>query len=196
MIDVKCDFREFERMARQIGGAVDQVPFALAGAINDALFKTRGKLINETWPQSVTVRNNSFMRGALRIEKATKGNLRGEINSSGVGDRGHLALHAKGGVKQARGMLAVPTSRVRRTGRGVIPSQKPRALKRAVKKGNLIFQVVGRGKNERLELMYKLQPMARIKKDVPFVEDFRRSLLAEVRASFPAAMAKAMSTRR
>ncbi|GGC90483.1 hypothetical protein [Chelatococcus reniformis] len=195
MIDIKFDLRDFERASRQIGGAADQVPFALAGALNTALFNTRKKLVTETWPKSVTVRNRSFLSAALRVETATKGKLEGAIFDS-MG-RAHLGLHARGGTKRpARGMLAIPTARVRRTARGVAANQKPSMLKRSVRKGNLIFQETGRGKAKRLELMYKLAPMARIKKDVPFVEDFRRSMLAEVRVAFPAAMAKAMRTRR
>ncbi|GGC70663.1 hypothetical protein [Chelatococcus reniformis] len=199
MIDVKFDLRDFERMARQLGAAADQVPFALAGALNDALFKTRTKLISETWPQHVTVRNAGFMRGALRIEKATKGNLRGEINSSGVGDRGHLRLHATGGIKRAQGALAIPDpAKVRRGAKGVSKNQRPRALPNSFRKGEVIYQrlVAKKRKTGGLRLMYVLKPQATIKKDVPFYEDFRRSMIAEVHAAFPGAMAKAMRTRR
>lgn len=187
-------FGEFERKAREIGAAVDQIPFALANSLNAAAFKARQHIVSTTWPSAVEVRNKRFISVALRVDKATKTNL-----SAGVTDtlnRAALKKHAEGGTKVGRGMLAIPTKRVVRTGSGVRPSQKPRVLKRAVRKGDLIFQAEGRGKGARLRLMYSLKPAARIKADVPFYRDFNRVMLAEVRHAFPVEMAKAMRTRR
>lgn len=188
------DFSEFERKTREIGASIDQLPFALANSLTSAAFKTRQHLIAETWPNSVEVRNKRFLSAALRVEKATKADL-----STAIVDtlnRAALKKHAEGGIKTGRGQLAIPTKRVIRTGSGVRASQKPRALKRAVRKGNLIFQAEGKGKTARLRLMYSLKPAARIKADVPFYRDFHRVMLAEVRHAFPAEMAKAMRTRR
>jgi hypothetical protein len=103
-------------------------------------------------------------------------------------------FNAVGGTKHARGSLAIPTKRVRRGAHGVVPSQRPKALARAVKKGNLIFQAVGR--KGKLALMYVLRPFAQIKKDVPFYEDFAASMQREIMKRFPDAIAKAMATRR
>ena len=111
-------------------------------------------------------------------------------------NRAHLKAHAKGGIKQARGRLAIPTREVARGSSGVRASQRPGALKRKVVKGNLVFQAVGRGKASRLKLMYKLAPSAKIKADVPFFQDFDRFMAEEARLAFPQAMAKAMRTRR
>ncbi len=178
MLDLTFNFTDFERKAQEIGGAIDQLPYALSVALNDIAFKARDSLITETWPKSVTVRNRSFIRAALRVEKATKNNL--TVAVADTLGRAHLGMHAKGGMKQARGRLAVPTIRVARGASGVRQSQLPRNLKNIVVKGNLIFQRVGRGKNAKLRLMYKLQPQARIKKEVPFIEDFQRVMRREM----------------
>jgi hypothetical protein len=179
-----------------VNGALDQVPFALSLALNDAAKDTRSKLIGETWPRSVVVRNRSFMRAALRTVFASKTNLRvGIFDSLG---RGSLALHDKGGVKRARGQLAIPSKRVqaRRGGKGVPANLRPRNLARKVVKNGLIFQAQGRGKNSKLVLMYALRAQAKLRADVPFSADFRRFMLQEVERKFPIAMMKAMSTRR
>jgi hypothetical protein len=188
------DLSDFERKAREIGGAIDQVPFALANAMTTGAFKVRDALITETWPKAVTVRNRSFLRAALRVEPARKDHLTVAIVDA-LG-RGHLGLHARGGVKKAKGRLAIPTARVAKGASGVRKGQLPRNLKRAVVKGGLIFQAEGKGKNSHLRLMYRLRPMAKIKQDVPFVADFTRYFIAEAHRAFPATMAKAMKTRR
>lgn len=194
MIDLQFDFKEFERAAERIGGAADQLPYAISVALNDAVKVTRQYLIDTTWPKGVTVRDPNFMRAALRMEFATKKNLSVSIYDT-LG-RAHLAMHDKGGTKQAAGRLAIPTSRVNRSGRGVQASQRPRNLRRAVVKGNFIFQAVGRGKASKLMLMYKLQPSARIKADVPFTRDFTSVMQTEVRRAFVPAMQRAMATRK
>lgn len=170
------------------------MPFALAGALTDAAFIVRRHLIEQTWPNAVTVRNKSFMRAALQVEKATKSNLTVAIVDK-LG-RAHLKLHATGGIKKARGRLAIPTARVSRGAGGVVRSQRPGALKRKVVKGGLIFQAEGRGKNAKLRLIYSLKPTAKIKKDVPFIEDFRAMMADETRRSFPQRLARAMASRR
>lgn len=196
MIEFEFRFDDFTRMADRLGAARDQVPFAISVALNEAVEKTRSRLVRETWPRAVTVRKTTFINAALttRDGRATKRNLKVAITDR-LG-RAHLAVHAIGGTKQAKGKFAVPTKAVRRTAGGVVASQRPGALARKVVKGNLIFQAQGRGKAARLRLMYRLMPQTRQPKDVPFIADFRQSMLDEVRASFPAAMARAMATRR
>lgn len=194
MIELKIDVTDFERRVRELGAQIDQLPFALSRTFNESLKETRRVLAEETWPQNVTTRNTSFMRAALRMEFSTKRDLRVSIFDS-LG-RAHLALHAKGGVKQGKGRLAIPTKKVTRTASGVLRSQLPRGLKRKVVKGNLLFQAVGRGKNSKLQLLYKLAPRAVIKPDVPFYETFRQRMAEECRRTFPAMMARAMETRR
>lgn len=196
MLDLRFDLRDFERKAREIGGALDQVPFAISLAMNEAAEKTRTRLIAQTWPSHVKVRKSGFMNAALTTkgQRATKRSLKVVIYDQL--HRASLPLHAQGGVKQSKGRLAIPTSAVRIGTSGVVASQRPANLARKLVKGNLIFQSQGKGKNKKLRLMYKLAKSARIRKDVPFIEDFRTTMLAELRQSFPKAMARAMAGRR
>jgi hypothetical protein len=194
MLELKLDLSSFERYAAGMRAAIDQVPFALSKAMNDAAFAARKHLIDDTWPKHVQQRNRNFLRAALRVEPAKKTDLRVAIVDQ-LG-RGHLQLHAKGGVKQAKGRLAVPSKRVQRGPGGVRQSQRPRNLKRAVVKGNLIFQQEGRGKSAKLRLMYALRQQAKIRKRVPFYEDFATVMRREILQRFPGAMAQAMRTRR
>lgn len=190
MIDVKLDLSEFERAAKEMGGWIDQVPYALSLAMNDSALGARQFIIDTTWPKSVTVRKQNFLRAALRTRFASKRNL--EVVVYDVLNRASLQLHATGGVKKARGRLAIPSRRVTRTGSGVRSDQKPRNLRNAVVKGNAIFQRIGR--KGQLRLMYVLRPDARIKRDVPFYEDFEQEFLRQMHKRFPLALEKAMRT--
>lgn len=194
---LRFDFSDLKRWERRFADAPDQIRFAAAGALNDAVERTRERLADETWAQHVTVRDRNFIRAALttRGERASKGRLRVVLYDQL--NRGSLALHDRGGEKRPRGAaLAIPSKRVRRGAKGVVASQRPRALKRVVRKGNLIFQAVGRGKNARLELMYRLQASARIKPTVPFHADFAKFMRAEMARTFPARFKKALMSRR
>lgn len=183
--------------AQGMGAALDQVPFALSMALNNAVEAARSDLINQTWPRHVTVRKSNFLNAALTTsgERATKNRLRVVLYDR-LG-RGSLKLHAEGGTKRPLGSrLAIPSSAVKRGSNGVVASQRPANLARKVVKKNLIFQASGRGKGSKLTLMYKLARVAKIKNDVPFYEDFNAAMTARVRAEFPKALAKAMATRR
>lgn len=191
---ITFDMRDFERHAKHVYAAASQVPYALSLALNDSAFEARKTLIGTTWPGAIKVRNKGFIRAALRVDVASKHNLTVAVVDK-LG-RGHLNLHAHGGVKQSKGRLAIPTARVVRGASGVRASQKPRNLKRAVVKGNLIYQATGSKKNSRLQLMYKLRPSAKIKKDVPFVADFETVMRREMVQRFPKAIEKAMRSMR
>lgn len=196
MITLELDLSAFQLRAKELGGQIDQLPYALAMAMNDAAFKTRAALIEQTWPSHVTVRRPNFLRAALRVERATKRTL--SVAITDVLQRGSLALHAQGGIKRGKTRLAIPEKSLgaKRTGSGVPRRLRPRNLPNSFRKGDAIFQRVGAKKKPRLKLMYVLTHSARIRRDVPFVEDFRRMMSAELSRSFPAAMAKAMATRR
>lgn len=190
------DLMDFERFTAKLGGAADQMPFALANAMTASAFRTRTDLTDDVWPTAVNVRNKRFLGVALKIEKATKRNLRiGIIDGLG---RAHLALHAKGGTKHAKKRLAIPaTGAVKRTSKGVRKDQTPRAIIGSTPKRALrvlpsgIF--VGRG--GRLHLVYSFKGEAHVNSDVPFYDGFDRSMRAGMRKQFPLALANAMKTR-
>jgi hypothetical protein len=197
MIDLQIDCGSFEKRAKELHAQIDQVPYALALAMNQAAKNTRQVLVQSTWPSHVTQRNSSFIGRALRTNFANKRNLSVEIYDS-LG-RAHLKLHDSGGDKTAKGRFAIPvTGAIARTSKGVAKSKKPHALvmntpKRALRitdKGIFV------GKGGRLQLMYAFKARTGQPADVPFDKDFRDAMTAELRTSFPAALSRAMGSRR
>lgn len=197
MFDLTIDTSTFEKRAKELHAQIDQVPYALALAMNAAAKKTKQTLVEDTWPSHVTQRNKSFIGRALQRTYASKRNLQIEIYDS-LG-RAHLKLHDAGGTKTAKGRLAIPPpGTVKRGAGGVRKKQRPHSIivntpKRALRITNRGLFV---GKGGRLHLMYAFKASANMPADVPFEDDFRRAMTIELRASFPAAMERAMKPRR
>lgn len=200
MIELRFNLTDFEAKAKALGGAQDQVQFALSLALNNAVRNARNVLVQDTWPQHVTQRNPAFIGRALRTKFATKSDLHVEIYDDL--QRGSLKLHAEGGTKVARKRLAIPVSgsapRASRGAHGVRKSLRPGAIIASTPKRALRITAKGIfvGKSGRLNLMYAFKPSAVQPADVPFEAAFRQAIKDDVRTSFPAAMARAMSTRR
>lgn len=190
---LEFDFSSFRKMADRLEVARQQIPFALATSLNQSAFQARQDIVG-MWPSAVNSRNKAFIGWALRIEKATKNNLRVEINDHRADGRGNLKLHADGGIRTARGRLAIPSLNVRRGGRGVVTSQRPANLKGGFRRGDVLYVPTGKGKRRRLKLMFTLRPSAPIKKDVPFRETFEASMKREMAQRAPAAMLQAAKT--
>ena len=195
MIKVEFDFNELGKFASSLGARADQIPYALALAMNRSADVTRQFLIKQTWPTHVTQRNASFIAASLTTShaRASKQSLAVEIYDKL--NRGNLQMQAKGGVRtpKSKGRLAVPVTGVPRTSRGVTSRLKPRNLKTAVEiRGNL-FTRDGRG---RLKMVYALKQQTKIPRRVPFYEDFATSMERELRRTIPLAVQKAMSTAR
>jgi hypothetical protein len=197
VFEIKIDAKPFEDQTEAMDAALDQMPFAISRALNDAADETYNSLIENTWPRSVKVRNSNFIRWALRTKFSTKLDLRVEIYDNTSDQRAHLSLHAEGGVKTPRGSrLAIPTTNVSRGAGGVSKNQSPQGLSNKVVKGNLIFQSVGRGKNKKLRLMYVLAGSARQPMDVPFKADFETTMTDSASKHFKERMMQAMRTRK
>jgi hypothetical protein len=195
---VNFDYSDFERKAKELSTAADQVPYALARSLNQAAEDAQTVLILQTWPKAVHVRNTTFMRAALRRIYATKGNLTVEIYDSL--HRAQLGKHARGGTKSPKGAhLAIPNQTDIKFGSsGVRKSDRPSALiartpKRALRITNRGIFV---GKGGRLHLKYALKSSAQQPADVPFESDFRTAMRDGMRTAFPIWIRKAMQTRR
>eukprot|EP01037_Dinobryon_pediforme_P017840 gene17840-18068_t len=159
---LQFDLSGVVKQMKAIGVAVDQMPFAISLSLNRAAKNAR------------QVRNKGFIGAALRVDNASKRDLTVTITDAKMQGRGNLSLHADGGSKHAKSVLAIPS---------VI-----------VKRGDVIYQRIGKGKSEKLKLMYVLKPSAVIKKDVPFRSDFEAAMIGDLRANLPAAMLKAMQS--
>lgn len=198
------DTRDFARQARRMDALANQIPFALAQALNASAEVARKRLIEDTWPEHVEARNRSFLRAALTTkgERATKRRLRVVVYDR-LG-RGSLALHDRGGTKNPRGKaIAVPSAdlQARRTGKGVPKGLRPRNLPATgpsgtFVRGDVLYQRVGTGKSRGLKLMYVLRPTVPVRADVPFHSDFERIMRWTMPVQFGLTMRKAMATAR
>ena len=195
---------DFQRYARVMDGLANQIPFALAQALNASAEIARKDLVETVWPEHVDARNKSFLKAALSTKgtRATKRHLRVVIFDR-LG-RGSLLLHDGGGTKRPRGKaIAVPSAalQARRSGKGVPKGQRPRNLPAtgpsgAFVKGDVLYQRVGTGKSRGLKLMYVLKPSAPIRADVPFHAAFNTTMRRTMPVQFRLAMRKAMATAR
>ena len=195
MLGLEIDFAEAEKFATSIGAAADQIPFALATALNGSADVTRNLLIRQTWPGHIHQRNSSFIAASLTTKesRATKGSLSVEIYDRL--NRGNLMLHAQGGTrKPVRGPnLAVPASDVPRGPRGVPERMRPKNLKDAFKIKDALYTRDRKGK---LKLVYILKRTTKVPKRVPFFEDYAASMSRELHRTIPLAVEHAMATRR
>jgi hypothetical protein len=195
MFEIKFNVDDFIRKTLELNAAIDQIPFALSLALNQAAMNARKVLVQDTWPRSVNVKNPGFIGRALRTKFSTKNNLVVEVFDD-LG-KASLQLHALGGTKRPKSSreLAIPIKgRVSYTQRGVRSADRPRNLKNS-------FLIPGKGifKRERgggISMVYALKPTAQIKPDVDFYGTWTEVMRNELRTSFPAAMARAMKGRR
>jgi hypothetical protein len=196
MIKIEFDYKQLEQYALSLNARVDQIPFALALALNRSADVTRNFLIKQTWPTHVVQRNASFIAASLttRNARADKRSLSVEIYDKL--DRGNLQKQAKGGTRTPKGggHLAVPVSTIKRTSRGVPSNLRPKNLStKAFKIRDMLYT---RDKKGKLRLLYALKTSTRIPKRVPFYEDFAASMERELRRTIPLAVARAMATAR
>lgn len=194
MLHLEFDFAELERYALSLNAAADQIPFALATALNRSADVTRNLLIKSTWPTAVKQRNQSFIAASLttREARASKTSLAVEIYDKL--NRGNLQMQAKGGQRVARGNnMAIPSSNITRGASGVPSRFKPKNMPTAVRRGDVLY---GRDRKGRLKLLYVLKHATPIPKRVPFYEDFAASMSRELTRTIPLAVKRAMETRR
>ena len=197
---IRFDLRDFQRVAKNLDAYADQIPFALAQAMNDGLKAAREEIIQKTWPEHVQVRNSRFMSVALRREFANKRTLRVALYDN-LG-RGNLLLHETGGSRKPLGTaMAVPNKanlQPRRRAGGVPKGLRPKALPNSFKKqGKFGTEVIyQRTKKGPLKLMYSLERSTPVKAEVPFHADFERVMRLEVARAFGPRLKAAMASRR
>ena len=201
---IRFDLRDFQRVAKSLNAYADQIPFALAQAMNDAAELARKEIVERTWPTHMDVRNARFMSAALTTkgERATKRRLRVAVYDK-LG-RGNLVLHEHGGSKRPRGTsIAVPSKVLqdRRTGRGVPKGLRPKTVPNSFKApgkfgADVIYQRTGSKSKPSLKFMYSLRPSVPIRAEVPFHADFARVMSREIHRAFGPRLKAAMSSRR
>jgi hypothetical protein len=200
MIEIEIDPRPFVERTEELGAKVDQLPFVLAGLMNNAVFNARRVLVETTWPSHVQVRNKNFLSASLRVDTATKTKLEVRIYDI-LGNRGHLYEHAKGGTERPfrSRRFAIPISdKIKKTSRGIPERLKPSAIIANTPKRALRVTQTGIfvGQGGRLHLMYSFKPTVDQPADVPFYQDFAYAMTEDMRAGFDEKMKQAMATRK
>jgi hypothetical protein len=198
---IQFDLTDVYKWEKRITEAPDQIRFAAARSLNDAVDYARSTLIEDTWPKHVQVKDSSFLKTALTTkgERANKSDLTATLYDR-LG-RAHLSMHEMGGTKRpARSNLAIPSDAVtgRRGARGVPLNLRPQRLQNSFRLGDIIYQRTG-GKNRRnkgLRLMYVLKSSVPIKGNVPFHRDFEAAVTRQMQQSFPKRFAEAVASRR
>ena len=129
-MQITFDMSDVKRVADDLKVAQDQIPYAMSRAMNDAVFRTRERIVNETWPQHVQFRRANFPSAVLHVERSDKHNLTVTIREVS-NTAPNLTRHAEGGTKTPhRGRrLAIPLKGwVVYTDRGPRADMKPRAI--------------------------------------------------------------------
>ncbi len=198
-MQITFDLSEVKKLADELGVMQDQIPFAMSKTLNDAIFATRG-VLKETWPQHVTQRNPNFPSAVLHVQRSTKSNLTASIDETGV-KSATLKDHAEGGVRRPTKSrdFAIPLPwykalyqaqsglRHGRRAQDIIGKKSTRVVK-----GKGIFILHG----GRMRLAFIFAPSVTMHKDVPFEEDFQKSIEYAVNRELPAALEYAMKTRK
>ncbi len=196
---VTFDFKDMDRVVRNIGAFERQVPFALARALNATVEIGRDRL-PDTFANHIEARNPRFFKAAMVTtgQRATKRRL--QVTLYDRFGRGNLKLHAEGGTRRARGgQLAIPSRLItpKRTGRGVPKGMKPRNIVATVPKRALRI-IPGRGiyvgVGGHLKALYSFRISAPIRADVPLHQEFERIVRAELPKQFRRSMREAMAT--
>lgn len=168
-IDIRSNIKSFSKNLDTF--ARSQVPNATRSTLNNTAKELREHIVKRTFPKAFTVRNKRFPNLLFRFRKATKDKLRSIVEQKDIDGR-HFEVVAKsatGGIRKGKGRrIAVPTSNIRLTSKGVRSNRRPRNIINSGKgfvEGNKIFFQ----KNRRnLQLLYILKNFVKIKKTFPF----------------------------
>lgn len=189
----------------------NQMPFAMAGAINDTAFEVRKDTIERGWPSDVTVRNPRFLSAVLMPIKggnrATKKRLVATVQNYPEGNRNrdYLQRLAVGGMKLPRGSnIAIPARDVRMRARGgVTPANRPRNLLNRKNVFRVVLKngqpaIVRRATKKRypLQMLYLLEPNGRIRKQFDFYDDANATVRRAIGKNFARRFAQAKRTAR
>lgn len=189
-INVKNNIKSFTKGLNSF--QKKQVPNATKSALNDMAFKLKDHVVNKMFPASFNVRNRRFPKLLFKFKKATTQMLKSEVFQKAIDGRVFdvISKSATGGVKRASGgRVAVPTSNVRMTAKGVRSNRRPRNVINSGKgfiKGNKIFR---QKTKKTTELLYILKDFVRIRKTFPFNEESKRYVDKNLKKIFGKALA-------
>jgi hypothetical protein len=176
-----------------------QLPFAISKALNS----TAEKIRTDTLQGAKAVLNirgswsNPRTKFGFNVKPSTKANLTAEIYTNAD----WMVMQEDGGIKTAKGLIAIPTAEVRRNKKDIItkgnrPKMAKGAFKVTMKDGKqFIAKRVGKGKNKRLVILYWLEKQANIKGVYKFhdigMNTFKNNIEADMKSAIDYAMATA-----
>lgn len=172
--------------------AKKQVPNATRSTLNETAFQLKNHIVKKIFPKSFTMRNRSFPKLLFKFKKATRDKMQSSVFQKTIDGRVFdvITKSATGGIKKARGgRVAVPTSNVRLTGRGVRANRRPRQVLNNPKgfiKDKKIYLEKSRGK---LQLLYFLKEFVKIRKTFPFEESSKSFVDKNLKKIFGKALA-------
>jgi hypothetical protein len=177
-----------------------QLPFALSKAINSTAEKIRTNTLQGA-KAVLNIRgswSNPRTKFGFNVKPSTKANLTAEIYTKAD----WMVMQEDGGIKTAKGLIAVPTSEVRRSKKDIItkgnrPKMAKGAFKVTMKDGKqFIAKRAGKGKNKRLVVLYWLEKQANIKGVYKFHDIGMKTFKDNIEADMHSAIDYAMSTAR
>jgi len=189
-IDVKSNIKSFTKNLDAF--AKKQVPNATRSTLNETAFKLKDHIVKKVFPKSFTVRNRRFPNLLFKFKKATREKLESSVFQKTIDGRAFdvITKSATGGIKKARGgRIAIPSSNIRMTSKGVRANRRPRQVRNNPKgfvRDNKIFLEKSKGK---LELLYFLKEFVKIRKTFPFEQSSRSFVDKNIKKIFGKALA-------
>lgn len=196
---------DVDSVIKALGRLQDEAPYALSQAINNTMVDVQTAEIahiNDVF----TIRRQAFLKRSVKITKfAKKTDLTGTIQIADVGAKKTSDIFSKfetGKNKTAtQGRnVAIPTSQVRPSKSGVIPSSRrpsnlPRSFKLTTDGGNsFIVQAKKRKGKDDLTFMYTLKPFVRIDARLGFVRTGMDTIMKVGERNLEAAVIKALQS--
>lgn len=170
MINIDANFKEINSF---IGSIPKQINYGASVGLNNLATHMRDSELAGA-KNALTLRGRWYeprSRFGFNVQFAKKNDLNAAVYTRAD----WLILHTEGGIKTARGRIAIPTVEVKRSKRDMITrANRPRNVKGSflihTSKGDAIAIRKGKGKRSRLVILYWLEKQAKIKKVYDFYE--------------------------
>lgn len=218
-VSILSDMRRFKKTMNTI--EKKEFPLIVRNSLLDTGVKTQAKLRNQTYGQAFNPRQKQFTKVTTSLGTGSPARFQsGGALKRGVERRKEIVIfdrtskpymqrHATGGTKRPIngtniGIPGRTTVEPKRTGRGIRKSLRPtavldqkRAFRTKIKGQDVIARRKGKAKYP-IEVMYLLEPTAKIRKSYDFYEDssssFRTEFPLAFRRNFNARMKKVLRT--
>ena len=185
-----------ERLGDLYEGMAKQIPFAVAGALNDTAFDARREIQTDILPTNLTLRNK-FTQRSIAVNKASKTNLVAEVGSLSwyVGRlvTGGNTRARRGIMHKGKRYLFIP---VRRTKGGKVPRSRGGGEPFVIEAGGGTLLLVKRTSPKRLVTLGFLVDETTHDKEIPWEKDVEKVIREQFPRRFAQRMERAIKTAR